>query len=123
MKNITIENAVDSPFLVTVGEKAYRVQYTPVQTVKAEAAIGRPLTWVGDWMRLTNEELPKVLLAGIEGLEPEAEAALMQGLNPETLFEVREALCWLTWPKAMREYQERARKKITSPNEPGGDVL
>lgn len=124
--NISVEKNIAPPFVITISGKEYSVQFTPLQTMKAEAAIGRPLKWVGSWLQLKGNEIPKVLVAGISGLDdadvqPVLEA-LTASLNPETLFDIHEALCFTAWPKAMQDMRDRAEKGQTSPNVQGGDA-
>ena len=126
---LTIAEVVNKPFLIEINGTEYKVRYTALETARAEAVVGRPLKWLGAWLTLKWEDIPKVLVEGLVDLKTEDRPALLaildEQLTPEQLAEIHESLCWTAWPRGMEEMRKRAEGKAAgkpSPNAPSGDA-
>jgi hypothetical protein len=123
MNLATIESAVIPSLTLKVDGKEYTVRFPLSAIIRAEEKIKKSLKYFVEWHELAPSDVPLVLEAGIaenHGDVTAEIAAICERLNPEALYEIRYALCKLSWPRAMADYEAKCAAALaagkTSPN-------
>lgn len=125
------EIAVKQPLTLKVDGVEYVLEFPLPAVAEIEKEINRPMKTATDWWGMTVKDVPVIIRAGLTkryGIE-EADAvaaSVCDGLGPEQIAPVMDALCAACWPEATRRYKEKlseiqaqARKGIL-PNVPSG---
>ena len=82
MNNI-LEVEARQPFVLRVDSVDHNVEYPVTAVARLEKQLGRGMRSLADWLRITAEELPAILEAGLERSAP----------TPEKAKEIAEAVC------------------------------
>lgn len=119
MNNI-LEVEARQPFVLRIDGKEHNVEYPVTAVATLEKQLGRPMRGLADWLRITAEELPAILEAGLErGATEKAKEiaeAVCNTLPAEEIETVIEALCSTTFPKATERYRaavEAMQRRLT----------
>lgn len=109
------------PFVLRIDGTDYSIEYPVPAVAKLEKTLNRGMRSLADWLKITAEELPVVLEAGLDKAVPEKAkdiaVAVCDSLPAEEIETVIEALCTTTFPKAAERYRkavEEIRQRAAS---------
>lgn len=105
----TLEITPRQPFVLRVDGTDYNVEYPVTAVAKLEKTLNRGMRSLADWLKITPEELPVVLEAGLDKAAPdkakEIADAVCASLPAEEIETVIEAICTTTFPKTTERYR------------------
>ena len=128
-----IDIAVKQPKAFRVDGKTFLLEFPLSAVIVLEAKLGRPMKGLSDWLKVSTGELWDVLEAGFRKHHEEEShgiaTALCDGLEPEDIERVIDAVCVCACPRAMERLKEemekmrdRLKKGLPLPNVQSGAV-
>lgn len=92
----------------------HRIEFSFRAVAAIEEDLGRKMTTLPDWFRITTKEIPVILQHGFVGLEGEEAAKLAASIcdnqGPEGIERIIDAMCAVAFPEQVARFKAELEK-------------